>query len=164
MDRCISSGTNIWLDFACISKIHLPFQLPYKYLMYHEAIEKEVLQPKDLADKLIEYGIEQIDISTEEFMYVYELKKKYLKLSTFDAIALSIAKNRNIPILTGDLALRNAAKKENVEVLGTLGIIDQLFDGGYIDKHEYKECLNNLLKHKERRLPESEIRNRLNSL
>lgn len=39
----ISSDTNIWIDFAIIEKLELPFKLPYIYLMDNDAIEDELL-------------------------------------------------------------------------------------------------------------------------
>lgn len=83
-----------------------------------------------------------------------------------DRIALAIAKERKIHLLTGDMALRKAAEQEGVPVLGTIGILDQLFEGKYIDQDEYVYCLSELLKHNggEIRLPAVELRKRLESL
>lgn len=33
-------------------------------------------------------------------------------------------------------------KEENVSVMGTIGILDQLYDGDYIGREEYLESLN----------------------
>lgn len=49
-------------------------------------------------------------------------------------LALAIAKCRRIILLTGDWALRKAAKEEGVSVMGTIGILDRLYDGAYIWK------------------------------
>lgn len=43
---CVSSDTNIWFDFNTIGRIELPFLLPYTYVMYHEAIEEEIVDPR----------------------------------------------------------------------------------------------------------------------
>jgi len=61
-------------------------------------------------------------------------------------IALAIAKVRGVYLLTGDGNLRKAAMCEQVKIMGTIGILDRLMDGGYITKHEYKFCLQQLLK------------------
>lgn len=37
----ISSDTNVWIDFSVISRLDLPFLLPYTYIMYTESIENE---------------------------------------------------------------------------------------------------------------------------
>ena len=44
----ISSDTNVWVDFASIDRLALPFKLPYVYLMYEEAISNELLQPEGI--------------------------------------------------------------------------------------------------------------------
>ena len=44
----ISSDTNIWLDFANIGHLELPFRLPYTYLMNVDAVHDELLAPPEL--------------------------------------------------------------------------------------------------------------------
>ena len=61
--------------------------------------------------------------------------------------------------------MREAAKKEFVTVIGTLGILDRLYAYGHISEAEYDECLNEIKKHNgvEIRLPSSEIEQRLSA-
>lgn len=54
-------------------------------------------------------------------------KNIYPKLSIQDRIALAIAKQRNIVLLPGDMALRKAATKEGVSIMGTLGVLGRLY-------------------------------------
>lgn len=160
----ISSDTNIWLDFNVISRTDLPFRLPCTYVMYKEALRKEIISPPELLDDLQKRGLVGIDLTIEEFFYADELSKKYVKLSGYDRTALAVAKLRSIPLLTGDNPLRKAAEKEGVEVFGSIGLLDRLYRGDYINKIEYQFCLESLLEHKERRLPTDEIQKRLDSL
>ena len=87
-----------------------------------------------------------------------------MKLSIYDRIALAIAKHRGITLLTGDGALRKAARAEGVHVLGTIGILDRLVGFGLIEEAEYVECLKSLQAHngREVRLPKAELEQRLN--
>ena len=39
----ISSDTNVWLDFAIIERLELPFRLPCIYLMHGDAVHDELL-------------------------------------------------------------------------------------------------------------------------
>lgn len=159
----ISSDTNIWIDFSLINKLHLPFKLPYVYLMDKDAIEDELLSPTNLKNDLIYFGLKQIEIDINELLLAEEYGKKYRKLSRYDRITLAIAKNRKIILLTGDKRLRNAAKEELVEVIGTLGILDRLYEFQLITLQEYNECLENLKKQNGKiRLPIMEIETRLN--
>ena len=93
-----------------------------------------------------------------------EYGRKYKKLSIYDRIALTIAKNRHILLLTGDLNLRKAAQKESVEILGTLGILDRLFGYNYITEAEFDECIRKLKDLNfvsDIRLPANELEERL---
>ena len=63
----ISSDTNIWFDFYAVSKVQLPFRLDCTYIMFHEALRTEVLDPPDLINNLRELGLIEIELSTEEF-------------------------------------------------------------------------------------------------
>ena len=159
----ISSDTNVWIDFYKISKVQLPFRLDCKYIMFHETIEKELLYPEDLKSQLIDGGLLGVEITTEELFYADELSEKYRRLSVYDRIALSIAKKRQITLLTGDNALRKAAALEKVKVIGTIGLLDRLLNEDCIDKSEYQDCFLRLKKliGNGIRLPEEEIEARL---
>lgn len=161
--QTISSDTNVWIDFRTISRLQLPFLLPYTYIMYEESINCELLYPPGFLEELIKSGLESVDITMEEFILADKWGSTYPQLSIQDRIALAIAKERKIILLTGDMSLRKAALKENVPIMGTLGILDLLSDGKYITTEEYKYCLTELLKRNggEIRLPSSEIKKRL---
>ncbi len=162
----ISSDTNVWIDFNTISRLTLPFLLPYTYIMYTESMESELLTPVGFQKALTDAGLVGVDITTEEFLLADSWGAVYPRLSVQDRIALAIAKKRNITLLTGDMRLRKAASDEGVVVLGTIGILDKLYFGNHIDKAEYSFCLSELLKFNGGviRLPESELRKRLNNI
>ena len=159
----VSSDTNIWIDFSVIQKIELPFRLPYTYIMSEDAIADELLSPPELGQELISHGLKPVEISIEEFELAQSYGEKYIKLSVYDRIALSIAKNRNITLLTGDGALRKASREEGVRVIGTIGIMDQLVERELVSKAEYVECLQRLQQQNggSVRLPRAEIEARL---
>lgn len=160
----ISSDTNVWIDFLVIGKEELPFKLSYTYIMYTEAIEDEFLNPKNFKHNLLRLGLQKVEIDDTELLLTIEYLK-YKRLSKYDKIALAIAKNRKITLLTGDKHLRLAAETEHVTVIGTLGILDELYKKHHISKEEYKECLNKFKEYNgiKIRLPVTEIEIRLNS-
>lgn len=162
----ISSDTNVWIDFKEIDRIRFPFMLPYTYIMYYESIESEILNPPGLSDELRQAGLLGVDLSDDEFYLADSWGNIYPKLSVPDRIALVIAKVRRITLLTGDMALRRAARKEGVELLGTIGILDQLYRGDHISADEYRFCLLELQKRNGTvvRLPEIELKKRLDLL
>ena len=162
----ISSDTNVWIDFFVIGRTEIPFHLPYTFIMNCDAIDDELLSPSGLREKLLQCGLVSVELTIEEFGLAEELGPRYPQLTIYDRIALAIAIVRKIVLLTGDSALRKAAKHENVNVLGTIGILDQLFDGSHIDESEYEYCLKELERYngQEVRLPKSEINSRLQRL
>ena len=160
----ISSDTNIWLDFYVIDKLNLPFKLDFVYLMHYETVDKEVLSPPELCDLLLEYGLRKTEMTFDEYYYVPNLENKYPKLSKYDRIALSIAKHRKIPLLTGDKPLRSAAEKEGVEVLGSIGLVDEMINKNIISDEEGLVCFKGFLEHKERRLPEDILKQKIKVL
>ena len=161
----ISSDTNVWIDFLTINKMALPFRLPYTYIMNSDAIEDELLNPASLKQNLLSLGLKKVELDLTEYSLAAGYALKYKQLSIYDRIALAIAKNRKITLLTGDGRLRVAAKKEFVTVIGTLGILDRLYAYGHISEEEYDECLNEIKKHNggEIRLPSAEIEQRLSA-
>lgn len=134
--------------------------------MYVESIDSELLTPEGFRENLLDAGLIAVDITIEEFLIADSWGNKYPKLSIQDRIALAIAKERNIILLTGDMALRKAASVENVRVIGTLGVLDMLYCGNHISSEEYGYCLTELQKHNgiEVRLPKAELIKRLESL
>lgn len=159
----ISSDTNIWIDFMVIDRLELPFRLPHIYLMNQDAAEDELLAPPGLGQKLVELGLHKVELTEEEFYLAEEYISRYKKISLYDAVALAIAKVRKIKLLTGDGGLRRAAAKEEVEVIGTIGILDRLYREHLVDASEYLFCLQELLRYngKKVRLPEAELRKRI---
>ncbi len=162
----ISSDTNVWIDFLTIEQLELPFRLPYTYLMYKEAIENELLNPSDFKSRLTNSGLIATELTIEEFFLADEYGAKYIKLSKYDRIALAIAKNRKIVLLTGDRALRHAAQQEGVAVMGTIALMDQLWYANLITDSEYEMYLKDLLAKngKTIRLPAAELESRIRDL
>ena len=162
----VSSDTNVWIDFSAIGKLDLPFRLSYTYLMSRDAVEDELLSPPELGKKLMSNGLVPVEITIDEFLLAEKYGTMYRKLSIYDRIALAIAKCRNITLLTGDGALRKAAKQEGVPITGTLGLLDQLWGQKLITLEEYKTTLLSLLDVNNGvvRLPEMELESRLSKL
>lgn len=159
----ISSDTNVWLDFMTIGRLELPFRLPYIYLMNEDAVHDELLSPPELSENLLALGLVETELTEEEFFLAEKYVECFPKLSTYDCVALAIAKCRRIILLTGDGPLRIAAKAEGVTVIGTIGILDQLYDGDYIAREEYLQCLKRLQHYNggKVRLPRKELEKRI---
>lgn len=159
----ISSDTNIWIDFATINALELPFRLDCTYLMSSDALEDEWRSPKGRGTELIALGLKVVEITTEEFYYADDIHSKHPRLSVYDTFALAIAKLRHIVLLTGDGRLRKAATEEGVTVRGTLWIFDELFRTGKVSQGELNQFMQELKKQNGHtiRLPDAEIDKRI---
>lgn len=161
----ISSDTNIWVDFLLTNAIKLPFRLPHTFCMSSDAIDEELVQPRGIAQTLLKYGLQRVEITQEEFDYVLLVRENAPKLSVYDCFALAIAKMRGYILLTGDARLRKKAVEEGVEVHGTLWLFDQLKQDGIVTAEEYRGYMKELLRRtKEKdgvRLPISELNERI---
>ena len=162
----ISSDTNVWIDFATIDRLSLPFKLPYIYLMDEDAVSNELLQPEGLGEKLTGLGLQAVSMTEEEFYLAEKLNEKYRNPSTYDCIALAIAKCRKIVLLTGDGALRKAAIQEGVEVMGSIKVLDLLFENTLIDSSEYLFCLEEFKRNngEKIRLPVAALQERIDKV
>lgn len=162
----ISSDTNVWIDYMAIDKLELPFRLPLIYLMNIDAIEDELLSPEGMREKLLRLGLQPTELTENEFYYGLKMAEAHPKLSEYDCSALAIAKHRGLVLMTGDAALRKAALSEGVSVMGTIGLLDKLYEDGKITSEEYRECLLLLVKvnGREVRLPYAELQKRLDRI
>lgn len=160
----ISSDTNVWIDYMAIEKLELPFRLSFTYLMNQDAIEDELLSPKGMRAELLRLGLQPTELTEDEFYYALKIAETHPKLSEYDCSALAIAKYRGLALMTGDAALRKVALSEGVSVIGTIGLLDKLYEDKKISPKEYRECLLLLIKvnGREVRLPYVELQNRLN--
>ncbi len=162
----ISSDTNVWIDYMAINKMDLPFRLPFTYLMNQDAIMDELLSPKGMKDELLKLGLQPTELTENEFYYGLKIAEAHPRLSEYDCAALAIAKYRGLVLMTGDAALRKVALGQGVSVIGTIGILDKLYEEGYITSAVYRECILLLIKAngQEVRLPFTELQNRLSKI
>ncbi len=142
--QLISSDTSIWVDFEKLHHIDWPFRLKYSFIMSKMAIDDEVLSPADLSEKLIRAGLTAVDLTEVELALLEKYTSKYRRISTYDAIAMTISKIRGIILLTGDKALRSAAEAEKIEVHGLLWITDQLLESSLITRKDHDLCMSDL--------------------
>jgi hypothetical protein len=158
-----SSDTNIWIDMDTIEMLDYAFQSSHEFYMSKEAIDNELLSPPGLNKRLVSLGLKSTVFDLNEFYLAEKYQNKYLKLTRYDALALSIAYQRKWNLLTGDGALRKAAQTEKINCVGTLWLLDDLRSSGCISCILYNQALVNIRKHngKKIRLPAAEINARI---
>ncbi len=162
----ISSDTNIWFDFESIGCLHHPFMLRnHTFFLSDLTFEEEIHNSTAIQNYVLSKQLKITSVTAEELVFVDKLSYKYMNLSFYDLVALSIAVNRNWILLTGDGNLRKAAIEEKIQCHGTIWIYDELLHTGKITKKAYKETLKKLLKLTvagQRRLPLEELIKRIN--
>lgn len=109
----------MWFDFVEVEQLAWPFRLRYLYLISRKTLNDEINDPPELKSDLLGLGIKPVDLNERDWRELVVCSEKYGKrLSRYDLAALAIAKTREIPLLTGDGALRKAAKKRGRRRLG----------------------------------------------
>ena len=64
----ISSDTNVWVDFAVINRLNLPFLLPYTYIMYEESMDNELIYPPGIREDLRVKDFSQYRLPLKSFL------------------------------------------------------------------------------------------------
>jgi len=147
--QLLISDSNILIDMEVSGLTKKMFDLPYTFaipdILYYEELEEE-------HSNLLEYGIQVLELSSYTVKDMEVMVPKYPKASRNDLFALALAKQESCPLVTGDSALRKACEKENIDLLGTIWIIDQLIYHEIIDDDIAKTAYVKMKENK-RRLP-----------
>ena len=129
--------------------------------LYHGKLLKAVLQlqhqivlpdvmiaelEEPAGELLLKIGFIQEGTSGEEANNIFELRNEYASPSTNDLVALYLAKRNACYLITGDNALRNAAKQEGVTAHGLLWLMDILIEKKMITKSQAFEALKTMIK------------------
>lgn len=93
----------------------------------------DLLFYQELAERhgyLLHSGLELKELDPLQIARLMELVRKYPRPGRIDLATLVLAEAQGCPLLTGDASLRAAAAIENVEVHGTLWLVEQLVTRG----------------------------------
>jgi hypothetical protein len=156
--RLLISDANILIDMEAGALMETLFQLPMQFgipdLLYFEEIEPgspglEVLglQIMEVSGDFVKYA-EQLPLRYNHML----LAKHGSKPSHNDYLALALAKQESCTLLTGDTNLRMVASSEQVNVMGSIGLLCVMVENQLLS---VADALKALQKMKEggRRLP-----------
>ena len=116
--------------------------LPYE-LTVPDVIAEELINPP--GNHLIKAGFSTLGIQGEVIEQISALRERYPKPSTNDLFSLMLAKVHSSILVTGDDALRRAAKNEGIPVHGVLWILDKLLHYGILKPYQAAEALEHIL-------------------
>lgn len=114
----------------------------------------------DRKELLVEWGLEVRSLTGDEVEAVIRLNETYSAPSRTDMATLVVARAEDGILVTGDGALRAAADEEDIEVHGSLWVVDALVDTGIVEPPEAARALQ-LMMEADRRLPEDEVNERI---
>ena len=131
--RLLISDANILIDMTAGRLIDAMFDLPYEYATPSILYEQELIQyHADLPEK----GLKMLELEPASIDRMVRLSSKYSGVSSYDIAALSLSKQVSAPLLTGDGKLRQVCLEENVEVRGTVWLVEEMLIAGRITVEE----------------------------
>lgn len=167
--RLLISDANILIDMEAGALMETLFRLPMQFgipdLLYYEEIEPGSPGLKDL-------GLQIMEVTGDFVRYAENLPARYHhtlpakngpKPSHNDYLALALAKQESCKLLTGDANLRVVAGKEQVPVMGTIGLLCAMVSNGLMTVDDAFDALDRM-KQGRRRLPWLEAEKVLNAL
>ncbi len=152
------SDANILIDIEDGNLTPVIFRLPYEVAVPDILFELEL---REKHSHLLQAGLKVKSLTAESVKKTEFLTQQYPRPSMMDHSALALALQEQCPLLTGDKDLRIAAKKEGVEVHGTIWIIEELLNQKIIQQSQAKGSFD-AMKVKGRRLPWGEVEKLLN--
>jgi predicted nucleic acid-binding protein len=157
MSKVYVSDTNIWIDFHHAALLEELFRLPFS-LCCTDFVALELDNPE--LTPLVELGLMVESLSADEIERLQELSHQHNNPSLADMSCYFLAREQNLPLLTGDGQLRALAIRERVEVRGVLWLLDQMVEHVVISPVRAAEALRTMLE-KNARLPQRECQLRL---
>ena len=167
--RLLISDANILIDMEAGALMGTLFQLPMQFgipdLIYYEEIEPG-------SPGLEALGLLIMEVSGDFVRYAENLPSQYnhtlpaksgSKPSHNDYLALALAKQEGCTLLTGDANLRVVASKEQVTVMGTIGLVCAMVENQLLTVSDAFNALDKM-KEGKRWLPWSEAEKMLNAL
>ena len=117
------SDASVLIDVECAELTSAMFSLPWQFAV------PDILFAEELASRhnhLLKFGLISKTMNGELVAEAFNLRQKYNKTSVNDLLALTLAKHENCQLLTGDKALKQVAQHFEVEVHGTIWLVQQM--------------------------------------
>ena len=159
MIRILVFDTSVLIDLERGNLLEACFNLPFRFTVPDLLCELELAE-RD-RENLIDLGlsIERLDDSCVSLAVKHRRRSPIL--STSDSFVLALAQTRNWILLSGDRALRQLAEDNAVECHGVLWLLDRIFDENATTLQVLHDGLVKISKHPRCRLPNSEVKRRL---
>jgi predicted nucleic acid-binding protein len=152
--RLIVTDANILIDLEVGQLLDVIFDLEGVEFLVPDVLFVEELEAS--MGHLPARGLNVVTLSEAIIADVEILRARYPAPGSNDLLALGLAKAEQCLLLSGDGALRTAAIAEQVDVHGTLWLIEKLRDAGLVDAAQAKVAYD-LMRAGGSRLPWGEV-------
>ena len=157
MPTVLVSDTNIWIDFERAGKLQLIFRLPYQFSTT-DFVASEL--GNEVCTQLVALGLSVVSLDSNGIRELQQLKLELRNPSLADLSCYYVAKRDGSTLLSGDRKLREAAQAANIEVFGTLWMLDRLVEHQILAAEDAAASLEAIIK-ANGRLPANECAARL---
>lgn len=156
MQRIYISDTNIWSHFRHGGLLEELFALPLVFASTDFVLNE---LPDGESEQLKALGLIVETLEGEAVTALFELTVQHNNSALADVSCYYVAKEKGLPLLTGDGQLRKQATKDGVEVRGALWLLDQLIEHQVIASNHAAAALQAMLD-AGARLPQAECEKR----
>ena len=155
--QLLISDANIIIDIEAGGLVNQMFRLEYRFGVPDVLFDLEL---REQHGHLVTLGLEVLEVKSEAVRYAETLGERYRATSAMDLLALALARQECCPLLSGDKALRQAARKEGVDVRGTIWLVGEMLQAKVVTRKQARAAYTAMLSDG-RRLPENEIKEQL---
>ena len=146
---------NVLIDVAVGNLLDEMFSFGYVFSLPDILFEIELKEHHpNLQDKGLQL-IPREGAAVEKANALYA-RHRTLGVSIHDCMVLELAKQESCPLLTGDAVLRKVSGLEGVEIRGTLWLMEELVESGWISFDRMVQAYGAMRK-KSRRLPWAKV-------
>ena len=153
------SDTSVIIDLERGEILETVFTLDVEFAVPDLLFQRELTGP--LGDQLLALGLRVEELHPAELQNATILSRTDRSLSLADTFAFALAHARQWTLLTGDAGLRRSAEAHQVDVHGTLWILDKLEADGVCGHDVLDTALTKTSTHPRCRLPRNEVARRL---
>ncbi|OGI41547.1 MAG: DUF3368 domain-containing protein [Candidatus Muproteobacteria bacterium RBG_16_62_13] len=155
--KLLISDANILIDMEEGGLIEAMFKLPETFAVPNVLFMEELVEHHP---ELPGHGLQVLELGELAVADTYRLRQQYRRPSLNDLFAMALAKQEACPLLTGDMNLRETAVQENVELRGTLWLIERMVAEDIITVEQAAEAYERM-RAASRRLPWTEVAKQL---
>jgi hypothetical protein len=157
--KVLVSDTSVLVDLERGSLLEAAFRLSAELAVPDLLFERELRGHG--GERLVQLGLRIEELGEDGVRHAIAYRRQRRVLSLPDAFALELARRHGWVLLTGDGALRELARREQVACHGLLWLLDRMQDEAVVTVQALRDGLRQIEAHPRCRLPKRDVRIRL---